>query len=372
MPRTTQHNNRQGGFTLIELMVGAVLGMLTVIVIAQVLVRSESTRRTLGAGGDAEVNGSLAAFGLQREIQMAGYGLSSEPRAMGCKVNAQYDTSGTPMGITLAPVVITPGSGTAPDEITILYAATQTSSVPISITENHPPTQEHFIVSSALGIRAGDQLIAVPATISAASECTLLAATDDAANPATTLTLGLTRIPHASTNKWNQSSLYPAGGYPPNSFLINVGRLVQKTYSVSDNSALQVEVLNNNGTASIAYAGSNIVNLQALYGKDTNNDGTVDKYEAASPSSATEWAQVLSIKIALVARSGNYEKEEVTTAAPIWDYGSNIDPTDETLITCHDGRKCITLDVSGDTDWKHYRYKVYSNTVPLRNVLWNS
>ena len=74
----------------------------------------------------------------------------------------------------------------------------------------------------------------------------------------------------------------------------------------------------------------------------------------------------------MVARSGNYEQEEVTPAAPVWDYGSKHDPTDETLITCHDGRKCITLDVSGDTDWKHYRYKVYSNTVPLRNVLWNS
>lgn len=368
MPRTTQHNNRQGGFTLIELMVGAVLGMLTVIVIAQVLVQSESTRRTLGSGGDAEVNGSLATFGLQREIQMAGYGLSSEPRAMGCKVNAKYDSSGTPMAITLAPVVITQGSGTAPDEVTILYAATQTSSVPINIKEDHPQAQEYFAVSSALGIQAGDQLIAVPKTISASSECTLLSATDDAASP-----LGLERIPHASSNKWNHPALHPAGGYPPNSFLINVGRLVQKTYSVSDNNALQVETLSSsNGAVSTSDAYSNIVNLQALYGKDTNNDGTVDKYEAASPSSATEWTQVLSIKIALVARSGNYEKEEVTTAAPIWDYGSNIDPTDETLITCHDGRKCITLDVSGDTDWKHYRYKVYSNTVPLRNVLWNS
>lgn len=371
MPRTNSNNTSQGGFTLIELMVGAVLGMLTVIVIAQVLVQAEGTRRTLGAGGDAEVNGSLAAFGLQREIQMAGYGLSSEPRAMGCKVNAKYDSSGTPMAITLAPVVITQGSGTGPDEVTILYAATQTSSVPINITENHPQTQDYFIVSSALGIRAGDQLIAVPETISASSECTLLAATHDAAAPATTL--GLERIPHTNTNKWNHSALYPAGGYPPNSFLINVGRLVQKTYSVSDNSALQVEVLSSsNGAASITDAYSHIVNLQALYGKDTNSDGTVDKYEAASPSSATEWAQVLNIKIALVARSGNYEKDEVTTTAPIWDYGSSIDPTGETLITCHDSRKCIALDVSGDTDWKHYRYKVYSNTIPLRNVLWNS
>lgn len=371
MTRINLHNPRQGGFTLVELMVGAVLGMLTVIVIAQVLIQAEGTRRTLGAGGDAEVNGSLATFGLQREIQMAGYGISSEPRALGCQVHAQYDSSGTPMVFTLAPIVITQGSGTAPDEITVLYAATQTSSVPINITENHPQTQEFFVVSSALGIRTGDQLIAVPETISASSECTLLAATDDISTPATTL--GLERIPHAATNKWNHSALYPAGGYPTNSFLINVGRLVQKTYSVSNNNALQVETLSSsNGAASTSDAYSNIVNLQALYGKDTNNDGTVDKYEAASPSSATEWAQVLSIKIALVARSSNYEKEEVATASPIWDYGSNIDPTGETLITCHDSRKCITLDVSGETDWKHYRYKVYSNTIPLRNVLWNS
>lgn len=372
MSKITPFKKVQSGFTLIELMVGAVLGMLTVIVIAQVLAQAEATRRTVGAGGDAEVNGSLAAFGLQREIQMAGYGISNEPRALGCLVNAQFDAAGTPFSFTLAPIIIANGNGIAPDEITILYAATATSSVPLLVTENHPAAQSYFIVNSALGLRANDQLIAVPETVSSTSKCTLLAATNDSSSSDTTL--GLTRIPHTATgNKWNQAALYPSGGYPPNSYLMNIGRLVQKTYSISDNKSLQIEVLNSdNGLASSTEAYSNIVNLQALYGKDTDGDGTVDKYEAASPATATEWAQVLNVKIALVARSSNYEKEEVTTTAPLWDYGSQIDPIGETLVTCFDSRKCIALNVSTVADWKHYRYKVYSNTIPLRNVLWNS
>ncbi|MFN4266151.1 MAG: PilW family protein [Aquabacterium sp.] len=371
MRKTSALKQSQSGFTLIELMVGALLGMLTVIVIAQVLAQAEGNRRTLSSGGDAEVNGALATFGLQRDIQMAGYGISSEPAALGCEVNAKYDSGGTPFSFTLAPVQIVNGSGTAPDEIIVTYASTQTSSVPIKVTENHPQTQGYFIVSTALGIRPGDQLIAVPETVSSTNKCTLFAATHDATAPETTL--GLTRIPHTSTNKWNQSVLFPVGGYPVNSYLINVGRLIHKTYSVNSNNALEVEILSStNGAPSTTDAFSNVVNLQALYGKDTNNDGSVDAYTATSPTSTVEWGQVLNIKLAIVTRSSNYEKEEVTQASPLWDYGSNIDPTGETLVTCHGTRKCITLNVSGLTDWKHYRYKVYSNTIPLRNVLWNS
>ncbi|MDE2593607.1 MAG: PilW family protein [Burkholderiales bacterium] len=368
------HTRRsQGGFTLIELMIGAVLGMLTVIVIAQALISSEQSRRTISNGSNAELTGSLALYQLQRDIQMSGYGLTSNQAALGCPINAQYDTSGTPFTFTLAPVIITDGGGSVPDSIAITYGTSQGGSVPFRVTEVHPQTATSFIVEAALGVKAGDQLIAVPDAIDATHKCTLLAATNDTS--AETTTLSQTRIPHTappSGNKWNQSSIYPADGYAPNSYLLNIGSLVQKTYSISSTYTLRSNVRNStNGTASDLDLFEDVVNLQALYGKDTDSNGSVDKYDHVTPANANEWRQVVNVRLAIVTR-GQYEKDEVTSTSPQWDIGSTITPDGETVSTCHGTSKCITLDVSSIANWKHYRYKVYSTSVPVRNILWNS
>jgi type IV pilus assembly protein PilW len=59
-----------------------------------------------------------------------------------------------------------------------------------------------------------------------------------------------------------------------------------------------------------------------------------------------------------VSRSAQFEKQEVTNAAPTWTF---------------DGTTTQEFDLEKtDADWKHYRYKVYETVVPLRNVLWQS
>ena len=76
----------------------------------------------------------------------------------------------------------------------------------------------------------------------------------------------------------------------------------------------------------------------------------------AAPTAA-DWAQVLAMRLAVVARSGLREKAnpatgvcDITTAAPTWSGG--------------------TLDVSTDPNWQCYRYRVFETTVPLRNMIW--
>jgi type IV pilus assembly protein PilW len=113
------------------------------------------------------------------------------------------------------------------------------------------------------------------------------------------------------------------------------------------------------------------VMMQAMYGKDTNGDGKVDTYEKSMPSPATnaDWKNVLSVRIAVVARSNQFEKDVVTSTVPVWDVGSAIAVTG--AVSCNGGSKCLSLDVSTLADWQHYRYKVYDTIVPLRNALWN-
>lgn len=361
----------QKGFTLVELMVGAVLGMLTVMVISQVLIQSESSRRNVAMGGDAEVNGSLSLFTLQRDIQVAGYGLAANPAALGCTVKNKYDTTGATNTFALAPVVINNGTSDAPDTLTVLQGHSSSSSVPMKITSEQVG---RFKVESSMGLHTGDQVIAVPGTWSPSDTtnwCTLFAVTNDIASADTTLSAD--NVPHADTNLWNKTAIGPVTGYPANSYLLNLGSPTLKTYSISSAYNLQsADRASTDGTSTIQDLYPQIVNMQALYGKDTTADGTVDSYDHVTPTTPADWLTVISIRVALVARSNQYEKEEVTTSEPLWDVGSAAPVSGETLVDCGTSSKCITLKISNLPDWKHYRYKVYSTTVPLRNVLWNS
>lgn len=368
MQRTSQK-----GFTLVELMVGVVLGLLTVLVITQVTVQAESRRRAVSMGSDAQINGSLALFSLQRDIQMAGYGALSSPDALGCTILTQFNAASTTYSYTLAPVVITDGASGAPDTVQVMLARTRGSSVPIKITENHTQTGNNFVVASSLGVSAGDLMIAVPKTQSAATNCAVFSVQADTSSASTTLSA--TRIPHVSTStsKWNVNTIFPAAGYAKDDYLLNMGSMVLRAYTVSaTNELVAMEVSTTTGTQDTRPFYPQIVNLQAMYGKDTSGDGVIDLYDNTTPTTAADWQKVQNIRLAVVARSAHYEKDAVTTSAPTWDVGASVTVSGTSTADCNSGSKCITLKVNQDTDWQHYRYKVYETIVPLRNVLWNS
>jgi type IV pilus assembly protein PilW len=107
-----------------------------------------------------------------------------------------------------------------------------------------------------------------------------------------------------------------------------------------------------------------IVNLQAEYGVDDGAagvGGAIAGDGIISPSEwtinqPTDWKQLLAVRFALLARGQQYEKDVVTSNAPVWDNGA---------------RTFTMFNVDG-TDWRHYRYRVYEAIVPLRNMLWGA
>ncbi|VTU39097.1 Tfp pilus assembly protein PilW [Variovorax sp. PBL-H6] len=373
--------NAQRGFTLIELMVGLVLGMLTTIVISEVMALSEGKKRTLSMGGDAQVNGALSLYTLQREVQMAGYGAATNPASLGCPIKGEYMDPAAPAGTlpfaftpTLAPVVIEDGTAGAPDKVTILQSRKSTFSAPILVSSDHAETGSFFVVKSSFGAEKGDLMVAVPkgGAWSSTRWCAVFDVTDDGSSAPTDTTLGAKRVPHVSgTSKWNRTSVFPTGGYEKDSYLLNMGTMSHNTYEIDAAYNLQVTARTANSGSSTATAlYSQIVNLQAMYGKDTNGDGQVDTYDTTTPITSTGWQQVLAIRIAVVARSAQFEKDAVTKVNPLWDVGAGS--TIAGTIDCHSTSKCLTLKIDQVPDWEHYRYKVYDTVVPLRNVLWNS
>lgn len=381
----------QRGMTLVELMVGLVIGLLTVLAVMQVLSVAEGMRRNTTSGADAQINGALAMNMLLSDIRQAGYGLADNPMALGCKTVAQFKDTAV-QNWTLAPVVINDAASGAPaytDSLTVFSSGKSGASVPLAVKGDHAKADTLFTTSSFLSVANGDLMVAVPTGWdNTSSWCSLFAVTADpiynsSSDPSATLTHD------ATTNDWNknQATNFPAkylglSSKTVNSYLLNLGNApVRRTYAIASN-VLQITDLNFATGASVATdAFPEIVNMQALYGKDTNADGVVDTYDTTTPTTNAGWRQVLAIRVALVARSSQYEKNKnpvtgavtpVTSSQPEWNIGSGVTATGSTACTSVTGSKCFTLQINHLADWQQYRYKVYDVVIPLRNVLWNS
>lgn len=380
---------RQLGFSLIELMVGMVIGLLVTLVIGGVLSATEGQRRGTTQGSDAQVNGSLALYSLQRDLAVAGYGFASEPNALGCTLQAKFN--GVDVNVfppQLAPVFITQGGAGASDQVRVLSSSKFIGGNPAAlgneagytlplrivpplytpgdVTGLLPTTQ--YNVMSTLAVRQGDLMVAV---VEPDTPCGLFQVT---AAP----TAGV--VPRADdATRWNavghpsqavkraDSTLTPkfAG-----SALVNLGRVIDLRYSVDAEQRLVVSELD---TASLSrnerHLQSGIVMMKAMYGRDTDGDGVVDRYDYATPINNNGWSQVLSVRVAVLARSAQFEKEEVTHANPLWDVGNATAVAGS--VNCG-ASKCIEMQINGLADWKHYRYKLFDAVVPLRNLRWKA
>jgi type IV pilus assembly protein PilW len=377
------------GFTLVELMVGVLIGLLASLAVTQVMVGSEGQKRSTTSGSDAQVNGALALAALQRAIQPAGYGFAANPAALGCTVTAVFN--GNPIATllpnfptTLAPVIITQGASGAPDQIRVLASGKASYSVPLRIiSPGYDPanaaTKTQFPVASVAGVAGpyptsgtvtapGDLMLAV---VSSSTPCEIFQVTS---NPGANALVYRADQPAA----WNAAG-FPAGAYGDGTFLVNMGPIVDATYSIGTQSLRVTSLKIAAATSTPSYDGptelfSNIVNLKAMYGKGTG--GVVDTWDNITPATNADWQKVLAVRLALVARSAQYEKDEVTPANPQWDVGTVIAVTG--TVACTTGSsKCLSLHVDNlsnpsDTEWKHYRYKVFDTVIPLRNMLWNS
>jgi len=370
----------QHGLTLVELMVGLLIGMFATLMIANVLFSAEGYKRSTTNGSDAQVNGMLALYMLQRDMQMAGYGVAAIPASLGCPISGKAG-SATLSAVTLAPVVITPGVDGAPDSLTVLTSAVPSSgfSVPIIVSQNELPARTAFDVYSSIGVSAGDLMLAAPPTASTGGGvCSLFTVTSDAA------AITSTSIPLDTSVTTN----FPASGYPANSTLIDLGTLGYRSYQIANASNAgnpSLQVLDKlSGTATDV--APQIVMLRAVYGLDTANSppSKVNSYTNATPGN---WQQVLTVRYVVVARSAQREKEVVTPGSSIlWDLGASATAggsgaatlASTIAVACADGKNhCLSITPPNPTgaaagEWQHYRYKIYDTVVPLRNVLWNS
>lgn len=76
-PTSTHARLQVQGFSLVEIMVGMVIAMLGIIIMMQMFSLFEGQKRTTTGGDDAQNAGAIAMYGLQQDIQQAGYCFSA-------------------------------------------------------------------------------------------------------------------------------------------------------------------------------------------------------------------------------------------------------------------------------------------------------
>ncbi len=337
------------GFTLVEVLVAMVIGMIGMIIMLQVFATAEGQKRATTGTGDAQSSGAMAIYELQRDIRQSGYGFNSLT-LLNCSLTLRT-------GVTLpvlAPVIINPPTGVVPagdtgtDTLLVAYGNAAGSSEGDAIIN---ASSAVLLVQTAANFTAGDRVIAAPNACTAA--LTLDQVTTGGVNVAArTVTVGAA----------GGNLLFNLGPAPVfRAYAIRAGNLTVCDYGAV-NCGAACTAADGSCSADWAPIASNIVSLRAQYGRDTSTppDG-VDTWDRTTPTTACDWVRVSALRLAVVARNSQVERDVITAVAPTWAGSTGADEVAAPIDLSAGGTRA---------NWKNYRYKVFETVVPIRNLPW--
>ena len=420
----TKYLRRQSGFTLVEMMVGLVIGLIASLVIMQTFSEFEGNKRSTTGTSDAQTNGSIGLYMVQRELQFAGYGIpmvsgtmpqvNIKPYEMtyldnsaltAAQIQADYDAKKAAYAIKVAtdsalvtagdvfsalkcsfspnslvdadsnaatptilksdvvnPVTVEDGAGGTSDIIRIRYGDTTRGAIaaPISKTPAVSPT---VVVGNNLGCRPGDTvLIANKVGAANTAVCDITKITSTLAE--------LNSVPHDRVKLASLAAI----DVNFDQRLTCLGKVKQITFDV-DSTQNQLRKTNPTTGAQDAIL-SEIVSLQAQYGISASPNS-----EIVAPNTLNSWVNAAGVW-ANPSNTGNVCSPTVANRNCIKAVRIAIVARNNLLEKTAVSQACNGTAASAakvcvfggnltfaNADWQNYRYRVYEVVVPLRNVL---
>lgn len=382
---------RQQGFSLVELLVAIVVSLMLLVVTLKLFADSENSKRNVSSGGEAQANGAVAMYSLERELRFAGHGLTGD-NVLGCSL-LSYNSARTPNTLSidrLAPVTVIPAGTSAvlsstltlpaadtnTDQIIIAYGNSATASEPVGFNDLIS-TKAGYALKNRVGFQVGDVVLAAESGKSCIllqvtgrpGEQTVCGQSESGDSNLLSFSTSAFLSPYgtsgscvtttSSINKTIPAVTYSASEYTAT--LSNLGPTPHlMAYAVRNGKLMACDLLTTQCANADTWTAlvSNIVGMNAQVGWDTSGtaDAVVDVFAASAPSAVAsgtvkcQVSRMLSIRVGLVARNTQMEKEAVTTAAPTWQGGS--------------------FNLSTLSDWQKYRYKVFETIIPIRNMVW--
>ncbi len=372
----------QSGFTMIELLIAMIIGLLGTIVIFTVYQNAEGFKRTTVAAGDAQTSGAVALYSLEQYIRTAGSGIITTNEAqlsgsissvqpnllLGCTLldnpNIGVGKAVTSVGTTatpIAPVRIVDGSllpggiaGTS-DVLVIMSGNADIATNPtlgkkpvvgsasdITNVENLLGWRSASAASPPFPARLADIALLTEAggagTVSA-YPCVMRRITTTATVSGLGNSINLALQLPAATNFPKTTNVHDVG---PTPYFISIGvNAQQQLVETSFLPGLTGEGTGVNRIAQRVLA-DGVVNIQAQYGIDNDLNDTIDAWveptgnwsnvtavvrpgSVATASTVAAINKIKAIRLAILARSQQYEAPnrrtglcDATPAAPAW------------------------------------------------------
>lgn len=421
---------RASGFSLVELMVGVTIGLIGCVIIFQVFSVNEGYKRSTTGGADAQVAGALALYSLERDIRMAGFGINDRT-ALGCNLIAYTSTrSPSTYNLPLVPVQIHSGGASASDVISV-NTGNPLDFVPgygLAVANMAPGA--NFRMENRAGVRKWDFLVAsnpslancamvnavnLPLdagagvmcggsnTTDSVEVCSGVAKTDSDGVQRIYNNGALTGVPTYSVLSGTANTRFFDLGAEPT---FNVYRVINSTLSVCNMRTASCDCPGGTCTAANwTPVIENVVYLKAQYGLDTNDDGIVDTFDsrvcrdtdstytaaagdnfgdqwatssdsngdglhdtwAPGAPASYDWSRIMAVRIAIVVRSAQYEKTQVTGATlKLWPDATTNSGCDNSAVPSSAPNTGPVYTVPD----RQYRYRVFETIVPLRNSIW--
>lgn len=426
----------QHGLTLVELMVALLIGLIGSLVIFQVFATSETYKRTTVAAGNAQTNGSVGLYLIERYIRTAGSSITTTNQVapagalagtllpnwlIGCPLSGlPAAVPGIPGGVPampVSPVRIIDGGAGASDSLVIMAGNNDIATSP---TPAGPIAGGSIVlnaVSNMVGLRPpvaprlGDLLLVtdrptVPTNTISPVACSMrriAAASTPTGSGFITLGLPMPAINYGRPNLHNMG---------PNPYFlmltVNANRqLVEVDFT---------PVLSGEGAAVIRVVAEGVINIQAQYGVDDDQDDRIDRWvEPTGPWAAAALTgvdrpgvpsaapaatinKIKAIRVGVMARSNQYESsptksgdcQATRVTAPLQAALPNGGFVLPPVPAAGGAGGAVAMPSSppnaGDivpvlsaaapsttvgNDWHCFRYRSYESIVQIRNMMWS-
>jgi type IV pilus assembly protein PilW len=398
---TNPARRRSGGFSLVELMVSVVIGLLALLFATRLVISGEANKDAAVGGSDSMQNGMLALFSLSGDAGIAGWGLNDRT-VSGCDTTFTDDRGYQLLTVKrngaditpLAPVVIQ-SNGADPDVISFNSGSSNAGIGSTLMTADYGG--EGYVVGaerSPYGYTPGDVLLVAPQAPD--RPCTLMQISGFSASP---LDAQMT-LSTGGVYRYNENASMVQAYKKNVTYMYNLGqpdRLHFHTWSVRNG----ILLLRATDLAGAEPAGisvvDNVVSIKAQYGFDTRvvanwdpnpagNSKDISKPNPIGGMQVGQWSgaminadgdadtgglgdyqRIAAVRIAVVARSKTAEKPDrtgvcsATTERPT--VFASAAPSSVAAVPVQ-----VNVAVAGDTlSWKCYRYRVFETIVPILN-----
>ena len=336
---------RARGLSLVELMIGMVLGLVVSLAAVSSLRTFTAGQRQGMATGSGMVSASGALGMIKNDVAAAGLGFFDGRAPMCNRMNLSLGTGALINGTAFAPVQITRALNQ--DQLDLLYATDVAAGVSLPLSANSDGASSQTL--STLPVNVGQAVLLAPANTGL---CTLRTVTAVTAGTVTTPQV----LAFGGTGKHNQKVFTTAPSYAKAERVSMVGTLLWHRYRVQDGNLVLEQPLEGRTAVLVRQ----VVAMRVNYGVANAGTSTLANWRDATEAGwgaldITNIGQVRAVRLGLLVRSTQREKADTdgvcraSTDKPTL-FGQTIEP-----------------DVS---DWRCFRFRSSTVVVPLRNLVW--